>query len=143
MAISSEDIRLWLRDHPEKNVLLDDVEFDTPEIEAAIKFTVADFNETPPFTAYAAETFPFVAMLANGVAWWLYRGESVRQTRNHLPYNTGGVQVDDQNKGPEYAQLASLFQDKYETAKRQIKNHINLEQGWGNVLSEYAVWRYY
>jgi len=138
MSVTAEDIRRWIRDTPERNTLLHDVEFSTEDIEACIRLAVAAFNEETILTAYAAETFPFPAALIYGAVAFLYDGASTHQIRNHLSYSTGGVSVDDMNKGPEYSALAAKFQKKFEDATRKIKNQLNLEQGWGSIQSEYS-----
>lgn len=143
MAISAEEVRSWLSDYPDGNLLLDDVQFPTERIVLCLKLAIADFNTTPVFTAYAAETFPFPTIAAHGCAAYLYEGESVKQTRNHLPYATGSISIDDQNKGPAYAEIAARFRNKFEKATRDVKNFLNLEQGWGSVGSEYRTLGYY
>jgi len=137
MALTIEDVRGFLRDHMRENRLTDEVDFSNESIGRAIKFTVSDFNETPVPTAFSVENFPWVSTLLYGAAAYLLEGLSVLQVRNHLPYNVGGVAIDDSNKGGEYSGLSARFRQVYEDKKRQIKNYINLEQGWGNSLSEY------
>ena len=138
MAVTAEDIREFLRDHPETNRLTDEVDFTAEQINRARNFVVADFNSIPVITSFPEDRFPFVNILLYGMAAWLLNGLAVQQTRNHLPYSTsGGVQVDDQNKGPQFSALADRFQALYEQKARETKNQINLDQGWGRVNSEY------
>jgi hypothetical protein len=138
VAVTVEDVREFLRDHAETNRLTDEVDFTVEQITRARNFVVADFNSTPVFTSYPPDIFPFINILLYGISSWLLTGLAVQQTRNHLPYSTsGGVQVDDQNKGPQYSQLADRFQAMYEKKTREAKNQINLDQGWSNVSSEY------
>ena len=133
-----EDIRRWLRDTPEKNPLLEDNEFSTDDILLAIKMAVAAFNETPIRTSFEVAGFPYIACLFDGVAAFLYEGASVQQARSHLPYATGGVQVDDMSHSVDYAALASNFRKKFNDETRAIKNQMNLEAGWGSIGSPYV-----
>ena len=138
MSVTAEDVRAFLRDHPECNVLTDEADFTPEQINRARNFVVADFNSTPVITSFPEDKFPFVNILLLGMSAWLLNGLAVQQTRNHLPYSTsGGVQVDDSNKGPQYSAMADKFQAMYEKKTRDTKNQINLDQGWGRVSSEY------
>ena len=137
MAVSVKDVRDFLRDNVDENFLTDQEDFSNELIAKALRFVVADFNETPVITAFSVTDFPFANTLLYGVAAWLLDGLAISQTRNHLPYSTAGVTVDDSNKGPEYAALANKFKQEYMSKKREIKNQINLDSGWADVLSEY------
>lgn len=137
MSLTIEDVRQYLVDRVEDNFLLDEEEMSSERIQKAIKFTVAKFNETPVLTSYSPDTFPFISMLLDGVCAWLYRGQAAHASRNDLAYSTSGVTVDDTGNAAEYSAFAQQFEADFQNKARQIKNQINLEQGWGSVSSEY------
>ena len=48
--LTPDKIRIFLRDSPEYNILLDDVEFTGEDIEAAIEMTLGRWNAITPVT---------------------------------------------------------------------------------------------
>ena len=137
MSIKAEDVKDFLRDTVEENFLTDEEDFSPERIERAIAFVVNDFNTTTVITSYSVTTFPFRNILLLGVSAWLLKGLAVHQTRNHLSYSVAGVQIDDTDRGPAYAAIAANFQAEYEVKVRQLKNQLNLDEGFGSVSSEY------
>ena len=138
--LTIDHVRNFINDHPDANHRLGDVEFSDQRIQEAMQFTVADFNETPPMlqTQQTVENFGYPRLLLYGTAAHLYRGEAAKQERNHLPYSTGGVSVNDSSHFAQYLQLSQTYDSKYEDSKQKIKVQINLNQGWGDIHSEYS-----
>ena len=48
--LTVDEIRMFLRDQPEWNILTDDIEFSDKDIQLAMKLTVAKWNAIPPVT---------------------------------------------------------------------------------------------
>lgn len=136
--LTHDDVRVFLRDSPKDNRLTDEYELSGEQIDLARKLTIADFNESAPFTGYTVENFPFEKALLLGICCHLYEGLASGQLRNQLPYSTGGVAIDDSNKGPIYLDQASKYRSLYELKKREAKQHMNLEVGWASVRSDYG-----
>jgi hypothetical protein len=141
VSVTAEDVKDFLRDYPEENFLTDEEDFSPALIEKAISFVVNDFNTITVITSFTAASFPFRNVLLLGVCAWLLKSEAIKQVRNHLSYSVAGIQVDDKNKGAEYSALAQQFQGEYEAKARSVKNQLNLDEGWGQISSEYLVTR--
>jgi len=137
VAITAEDVKDFLRDTVEENFLTDEEDFPPERVERAIAFVVNDFNTLTVITSFSPSTFPFSNILLLGVSAWLLKGLAIKQTRNHLSYSVAGIQIDDTNKGPAYMAIAKDLQNDYESKARNVKNQINLDEGWGSVASEY------
>lgn len=129
------DVRIWLRDNdPDANTLLDDFEFDPEEIRTAMTLTVDYWNETPPFIgAYDYDKFPWRFALLRGTAANLLFMAAHRYRRNHLPYNAGGVAVDDQNKYQQYDAAGARLWEEYKQWVATMKRSINVDLGWGTI----------
>ena len=130
--LTTSDMRKFLNDKKELNVLLDAVQFSDDDIDSAIDFVVADFNETPPFTALSRESFPFINTLKLGTAAQLLYSAANLDVRNQLQYSAGGLTVNDDGKGPDFQALAARYDEMYEIKKRAQKNAVNLDNGWGS-----------
>ena len=57
-VISPDDVREFLRDYPDKNPLVDGVEFSDKDVEKAIKRTISMGNVTARPTTYTVTNFP-------------------------------------------------------------------------------------
>ncbi len=118
-----DDIRLSMRDNaPEENRLLDDFEFDLSEVCHAAVFTCRYWNECqPPINVFFdTMTFPAKERWLMAICGQLFTMASHRFRRNHLPYQAGGLSVDDQNKFLQYeAAGLRLLQDYREWVKQK------------------------
>lgn len=107
-APSIAEIRLHLRDSdPAENSLLDTIQFDVAEIAMAIEYPVLYWNESnPPICQnYNTHTFPFRFWWLEAIVSRLYISAAHWYRRNHLPYQAGGVAVDDLNKADDYEKI--------------------------------------
>lgn len=133
------EIRLWSRDwSPETNDLLDEVEFKDAEIAAAIRRGVDLWNSTTPMLrvhTYTPLTFP-----------WKFRSQWIDVTigflkvmaadwyeRNHLPYQAGGLSIDDRNKFQGYRQDGYMRIQQYQAWMKDVKVQLNMQGGWGRT----------
>jgi len=130
--LTISDMRKFLKDKKELNVLLDAVQFTDDDIDNAIDFVVADFNETPPFSALSRGAFPFINTLKLGAAAQLLYSASNLDLRNELQYSAGGLTVNDDGKSSQFLALATRYDEMYESKKRVQKNAMNLDNGWGS-----------
>lgn len=133
-----QNVRTFLRDYPELNRLIAGVENSNRQIVWAISDTLDDFNTTPHFTSFSLTNFPSKSLLIRGVACTLLESVGLLQTRNHLQFSDGGIQVGVSDKTPFIQSWIQLLRNSYEEKKQRLKVAINIESAWGGgVHSEY------
>lgn len=132
-------VRLYLRDYAELNRLIQGVENSDRLIAWAVVDALDDYNTTPPFTSFGMINFPSKSLLLRGTVISLLESVGLLQTRNHLTFSDGGIQVGVSDKAPMIQSWISLLSNKYEEKKMRQKIAINIENGWGGgVSSEYS-----
>lgn len=135
------EIRLHLRDScPEDNLWLAVEEFDPAEIAACIERPVQYWNEAlPPIDVYYnTANFPYRFNWLNGIIAGLYTIAARWYLRVHLPYNAGGIAVDDKNKFKEYAMLGQKLWAEYAEWVIKKKAQFNAEAAVRSTLSPYS-----
>jgi hypothetical protein len=133
-----QTIRTFFRDFPELNRLITGVESSNRQIVWALADALDDFNTTPHFTSYGLTNFPSSSLLIRGTAISLLESVGLLQTRNHLQFSDGGIQVGVSDKTPFIQSWIQLFRNSYEEKKQRIKIAINIENAWGGgTFSEY------
>lgn len=134
------DIQEFLQDHPQLNVLIRKNEFGPALIKIAIRMMVDDFNQINWRSQFTPRDFPSSTFNIQmyGTVFHLMNSASTLQTRNHLPYSSGGTSIAQFAKSGEYQQLANQFKKEFKDAALALKYQMNLEQGWGGVSSEYS-----
>jgi hypothetical protein len=133
-----QQVRTFLRDYPELNRLVAGVENSNRQIVWAIADALDDFNTSPPFNSYGLENFPSKSLLLRAVTISLLESVGLLQTRNHLQFSDGGIQVGINDKTPFIQSWIQLFRNSYEEKKTRLKVAINIESAWGGgVHSEY------
>lgn len=131
-------IRMYLRDYAELNRLIKGEEHSDRMIAWAVMDAVDDFNKTPPLTSYTLQNFPSSSILRLGTVVNLLESLGLLQTRNHLTFSDGGIQVGVSDKTPLLQAWIQLLQNKYEEKKQRLKIALNIEGAWGGgVHSEY------
>jgi len=131
-------VRNFLRDKPELNRLIQGEEHSDRLIAWAVIDAIDDYNTTPPFSGHSFGDFPSKSLLLRGTTINLLESVGLLMTRNSLPFSDGGIQVNLNEKTPLIQSWISLFANRYEAKKREMKIAINLENGWGSgVHSEY------
>jgi hypothetical protein len=134
-------IRLQLRDSsPAECRLIDTVWFDDAEIAAAIERVVDYWNDSlPPLdVTYSTQNFPFRYWWVEGTIAILFRMAAEYYRKNHLPYQAGGLAIDDFNKAQEYEQAAQLRWQQFTQWAQSRKMAMNLDQCYGRVGSPYG-----
>jgi len=135
------EIRLSLRDNsPDDNLLLDNVELDAAEITQAVLRPIQFWNETPPplRPLMTTKTFPYRELWLKGIQAYLLQIAAANYRRNHLPYNAGGVSVDDKNKARAYEEYANLTMKDFRDMVQAKKVEINIASFSGYVTSNYS-----
>jgi hypothetical protein len=135
-----EEIRLSMRDHIAENPLLGNKEFDAAEIVQAALRPLMYWNECPPELRppQTTITFPFREMWLLGIQSYLFEMAGHFYRRNHLPYQAGGVTIDDRNKDNPYTTIAYRLREQFEVQCRTKKIEINHQLFTGSLRSPYA-----
>jgi hypothetical protein len=133
-----QQVRSFTRDYPELNRLIAGVESSNRQIVWAIMDALDDFNTSPPFTRFGIEDFPSRSLFVRGIVCSLLESVGLLQTRNHLAFSDGGLQVGISDKTPFIQAWLQLFRNSYEEKKVRLKIAYNIETAWGGgVHSEY------
>lgn len=133
-----QQVRTYTRDYPELNRLIKGVESSNRQIVWAISDALDDYNTTPPFTRFTLTNFPSKSLLVRGTVISLLESIGLLQTRNHLSFSDGGLQVGVNDKTPFIQSWLQLLKNSYEEKKLRLKIAYNIEQAWGGgVHSEY------
>jgi hypothetical protein len=132
-------LRLFMRDFPELNRLIEGYESNDRLLAWAILDCLDDFSNTPPWTGrYSPDNFPYPSLLIRGAAINILESVGLLQTRNQLTFSDGGIQVGVSNKTPLIMNWINLFRQSYERKKKEWKIAENIRQGWGGgVHSDY------
>lgn len=131
-------VRLFLRDRAEFNLLLDDVQFSTQDIENAVRLTLSELNVMPPVTSFTIDDTPEY-LLVLGTARYLAYSEAFLQVRNQVSFQSDdneAVGIDD--KYALYMQLQNDLRAEWKEAARRFKDNKNAESGYGSMSSGYA-----
>lgn len=134
-------VRLYLRDFPELNRLVAGEESVDRQIAWAVLDAISDFNGTPPMIG----TFDLDYLLSINQQHLLLRMtvtsllESVAllQTRNHLNYSNGAINVGVNDKTPLIMNWLQYFKGSSEQMKLRVKTQLNIQQIMGPT--EYGV----
>lgn len=142
MSLTSGDVREFLRDYGEYNILLDNVEFTEDEIEKAMEFAIDRYNLLTPVTTITSDTFPNRWLLLIGTCIHLLQSAAFLQLRNQATYNDGDVErigIDD--KFALYQQLASNLSADWNQHAQKLKQQNNMEGAYDYLSSGYRYLR--
>lgn len=139
-VVTNDQVRMFLRDRSDKNILLDDVQFSDDELNLAAEMAVSAYNSVTPQTSLTPSTFPdnikYVLMI--GTVRFLLNSETFLQIRNQATYQDGDVSpigIDD--KMAQYAQLARGLKEEWDELVRGIKTQNNMESAYNSLGSGY------
>lgn len=136
--VTVAEIRMAMRDFPEYNTLLNDVEFSDNEIAYCITKPVELWNSLPPDVGqYDIHDFPWRQMHINATIGELMRIGALHYFRNQLPYSSGGLSVDDKHKGETYMQLAENELSKFKMFVQEKKFEMNINGGFAWLPGPY------
>lgn len=125
-----QTVRLYLRDHPQLNRLVAGEESSDRIIAWAVLDAIADFNGTPHFTNFTLEGLIArnqQALLLRMTTISLLESIGLLQTRNHLNYSNGGINVGVNDKTSLIMSWLQYFKGATEQMKGKVKVAINIE----------------
>jgi len=126
--VTSEDIRMFMRDQPQYNILLDDIEFSDDDIVRAMRLTVAKWNAITPVTSLTSAAQLNEWVLLCGVCCILLKSEGLRQKRNQLQTQDGNIApVGLDEKESLYLKWSMIFCDEFERLAKTAKIQQNME----------------
>lgn len=125
-------VRLYMRDHPQLNRLVAGEESSDRMIAWATMDALSDFNGTPPligtFSLEALLQRDQQALLLRMVTCSLLESVGLLQTRNHVNYSNGGINVGVNDKTPLIMNWLQYFKGTTEQMKQRVKVTFNIEQ---------------
>lgn len=132
-------VREYMRDHAELNRLTQGEQHSNRLIMWAIADALDDWNTTPPLIGpVSILNFPSRHLLLRATVINLLESLGLLQTRNHLTFSDGGIQVGVSDKTPLIQAWIQMYRNTYEVKKVKLKVAMNIEGGWGGgVHSEY------
>jgi hypothetical protein len=139
-------LRLWLRDvDPDGNLWLASFEWDDTEIAACLVRPLQEFNEAPPplDTVYNTQTFPYPYNWTRAAQGYLLEMASLWYMRVHLPYQAGGLSIDDKNKFDVYWQRAQQMLQEWRQWLRFTKVRMNANGAYMTLGSSYSNFGWY
>ena len=137
-----QEVRLYMRDFPELNRLLRGVESSDRMIAWAVLDALDDFNGTPHFTSLSLDQLLNMhqgRLMKRLTVISLLESVGHLQTRNHLNYSDGGLNVGVNDKTPMIMNWLQYLQGSAEQMKQRVKVAINISGiiGLPGVNSEY------
>lgn len=136
--LSPSEVRLYIHDFSDKNHLIDGEEFPDSSILLAMKMAGSDYNTIPPLSNVPPAVFPSVSILMWGTLAHLFLGKAANLARNTLSYSDAGVTVAVEERAELYLTLGNQYMQQFRDAAGKLKVHLNMEDGWGSVQSDYA-----
>jgi len=137
-VLTPDDVREFMRDFPDRNILVDGVEFEDKDIARAIRMTIDMGNAIARPTDYTETTFPNRYVLQMGVCSYLLKSEGLRQLRNEAMYQDGNIQpVGLDNKQQAYTALAMQYLQEFTQMLTAIKVQQNVSS-FGSMSSPIA-----
>lgn len=140
VILTVDQVRRFMLDYPDKNILLDTVEFTLDDINQGIEMVTSKYNAITPQTMLGPQTWPthLQYILLLGVAAYLINSCAILQLRNQATYQDGDVApigIDD--KYPLYISLYQTLNQEWMQLVTRIKTQNNLECAYGNLSSGY------
>jgi len=140
VIVSKDQVRMFLRDRADRNILLDDVQFADEDLNLAMEMATSAFNAVTPQSYFTPSTFPehLQYVLLIGTVRFLLMSESFLQVRNQATYQDGDIApigIDD--KQAAYAQLAQVLKGEWDELVRGTKTQSNMEGAYQSLGSGY------
>lgn len=140
VIISKDQVRMFLRDKAEHNLLLDHVQFSDDELNLAMEMAASAFNTITPMSSFTASTFPINLryLLLIGTARFLMMSESFIQLRNEVTFQDGDISpAGIFGKQAAYSQLAAQLKAEWDELSRGVKSQLNMEGAYATLSSGY------
>lgn len=125
-----KQVRLYTRDHPELNRLIAGEESTDRMIAWAVLDAVSNFNGTPHLTNYSLENLlqrNLHSLLTRMTVEALIESVGLLQTRNHINYSDGGINVGVNDKTPMLLQWLQYYKATTEQKLQRVKVALNME----------------
>jgi hypothetical protein len=122
-------VRLFTRDFPELNRLVAGEESSDRQIAWAVLDAIADFNGTPHLTNLGLEDLLLLnqhSLLMRMTTITLVESVGLLQTRNHINYSNGAINVGVNDKTPMLMRWLQYFKATTEQMKQRVKVAINI-----------------
>jgi hypothetical protein len=139
-----QTVRFFTRDFPELNRIVRGEESSDRQIAWAVLDALADFNGTPHLTQLSLEDLLSRNqhhLLVRMTVISLIESVGLLQTRNHINYSNGGINVGVNDKTPMLMNWLQYFKATTEQMKQRVKVALNIEGILGpsnsGVFSEY------
>lgn len=130
MATIVSLVRDFTRDHPVLNRLIMGEESSDRMIAWAVVDAISDFNGTPHFTQLSLEDLlarQQLHLMVRMTVVTLLESVGLLQTRNHLNYSDGGLNVGVNDKTPLIMNWLQYFKSTNEQMKQRVKVALNIE----------------
>lgn len=138
-----QNVRAYMRDHAELNRIVSGEESSDRQIAWSVLDALADFNGTPHLTSMSLEDLlqrNQAALLTRMTVISIIESVGLLQTRNHINYSDGGLNVGVNDKTPMLMNWLQYFKASTDQLKQRVKVSLNIEGilGPGNsgVFSE-------
>lgn len=134
-------VRMFMRDYPELNRLIEGEESSPRMVAWAVLDTIDDFNSTPPLIGqFSVVNFPSKSLLRIGAVAHLMESISILATRNFISFSDGGTSVSFTANLPHIMNLMQMFRNQWEQKVLRLKVAQNISQGFGaGVHSDYVL----
>lgn len=139
-----DQVRNYVRDYPQLNRLIGGEESSDRQILWALLDATALFNVTPPPTSMMLEELlqaNCLPILIRLTTISLLEGVGMLQTRNHINYSNGGINVGVSDKTPLIMQWLQYLRTTVDQLLKQVKISMNIMSILGadkpGVSSEY------
>lgn len=139
-VISVDEVRRFMRDYPDKNQLLDTVDFSQEDVNQGIEMVVSSYNTITPVSFLSPAAWPANGkyLLLLGVTAYLMQSNGFLQIRNQLTYQDGDIApIGEFDKFPLYLQFWQTLQDAFMRAATSMKAQLNYEAAYGGISSGY------
>jgi hypothetical protein len=139
-----QTVRLYLRDYAELNRLIAGEETNDRMIAWAVLDALSNFNGTPPITTFTLEDLferQQKHLMLRLTVEAVIESVGLLQTRNHINYSTGGLNVGINDKTPLLMNWLQYFKSFTAQKMQQVKVAFNIESILGpsnvGIHSEY------
>lgn len=139
-VVSKDQVRMFMRDYANNNILLDDVQFVDSELNLALEMAVSAFNTVTPQTNFTPSSFPqhLRFLLLVGTSRFLLMSESFMQVRNQATVQDGDISpIGISDKAALYAQLSQQLKAEWDELTRGVKTQNNMESAYNTLGSGY------
>lgn len=141
--LSVLEIREFVSDYSDNNLLLDKEEFSDTFITLCRDLAVSSYNEMPPLSGAVLSNFPSKSTLLWGTLYHMFSGKAALLARNTLSYSDGGISIPVEERMALYMSLAQNAQAQFQSSAAKMKIFFNMNAGWGSVSSDDASLPYF